>query len=52
MQMGVDAAGDEANQPCEISGKWPLTTSPMGPRVADRGLEVPAIEKDSILKVS
>jgi hypothetical protein len=39
--MEVEALGDKANQPCEISGKWPVTTSPTGPRVRGRGLDVP-----------
>jgi hypothetical protein len=42
-QMDI-AAGDKANQPFEILGKCPLATSPIEPRVAGRGLEVPAFE--------
>ena len=42
--MDVGAAGDKANQPCEISGKWPLATSLIGPGLAREGLEYPIIE--------
>lgn len=34
-------AEDKAIQPCDFSGKWPLATSPTGPRVAGEGLRVP-----------
>jgi hypothetical protein len=33
-RMDKGAAGDKAKQPCEISGKWALGTSLIGPRVA------------------
>ena len=36
----VGTAGDEANQSCEISGKWPLNASHIESRVAREGLEV------------
>jgi hypothetical protein len=41
--MDVGAAGDRANQPCEISSKWPLATSLIGPGVAEEGLGVPSL---------
>lgn len=36
-------AGDKAKQPSEISGKWPLATSLIGPGVAGEGLGVPSL---------
>jgi hypothetical protein len=27
------AVGNKAIKPCETSGKWPLATSPIGPRI-------------------
>lgn len=40
---GHRTAGDKANQQCEISVKWPLTISPIGPEVAEEGLGVPSL---------
>jgi hypothetical protein len=42
--MDVVVAGDKGNQPCEISGRWPLSNSPLGPRVPGGGLECPVFE--------
>ena len=36
------AAGDKANQPCKILGRWPLATFLIGPGVAGEGLGVPS----------
>ena len=40
--MDVDVAGDKAKQSREIWGNWPLTTSPVGSRIAREGLELPS----------
>lgn len=36
----VGATGDKAKQPCEISGKWPVSL--IGLRAAGEGLEMPS----------
>jgi hypothetical protein len=41
-EKDVGAAGDKANHSCEISGNWLPATSPIGPRVAEEGSEVPS----------
>lgn len=46
-----DAVGDRSdlelqervNEPCKNSGRWPLATSSIGPRVAGEGLELPSL---------
>ena len=49
----IRPAGDKSNQPCEISGKWPLATSLIGPWVAGKGSAVPSLWGSwDILKIS
>lgn len=50
-QEGWDlgAAGDKAKQPREISSKWPLTASPVGPGVAGCYLFRNSLLQNSIL---
>jgi len=40
---GVGPTEEKANQPCENSGGWPQTTSPIGPAVAEESLGVPSL---------
>lgn len=47
-QKGCRSLGEKANQPCDISGKWPLAASLIRPRVAGRGENCSTTELDSI----
>lgn len=38
---GHRSCSRESQPEHELSGEWPVDTSPIGPQVTDRGLEVP-----------